>query len=444
MRYILAFLMLTLYGFGFNYHLEPTKITDGVSCFFGLYGEADEINGGRVVNSCFVETSQGYVVIDSGPTYSFAQQAYTAMQRSKAMPVKYVINTATDAAHVLGNEFYREQGAKLIGPQGYQSLLKREGKLALLEKLPTTITRNTRLVSLDTYASQESNLTLGDTLFALQPVDANSSHLMVYLPKHATLFAGNFVDTRSTPTWTSHSTVTWDKALATIKDQSWDYLIPAHGVKHRRDRGVLKQTEEHFASLQPKKATPQPVARLAKAESQPAPKKVAKAEPKNVVKKQEPKQTHPAKTAQKEEMHIATTMVQKNKEIKIQQSEQSCPAHINYQPTYDIAERKAKLEHKYLLVKIESNGCKPCQELNQLLATNCNIKKIINKHTKAIQLNVSYDQVPTNLNHMGTPALFLVQPENEKIVMHLEGRIDPQDLEESLKLFTDAGLAMAQ
>ncbi|RUM74230.1 MAG: MBL fold metallo-hydrolase, partial [Sulfurovum sp.] len=71
--------LLTVYGMSFKYYLEPYTVTEGVDCFFGLYGDATENNGGRVVNTCYVESSEGYVVIDSGPTYQYAQQAYDAM-----------------------------------------------------------------------------------------------------------------------------------------------------------------------------------------------------------------------------------------------------------------------------------------------------------------------------------------------------------------------------
>lgn len=432
MRFILTFVMLTLYGFGFNYHLEATKITDGVACFFGLHGDADEINGGRVVNSCYVETSEGYLVIDSGPTYSFAQQAYTMMQEQKVMPVKYVINTSADELQILGNEFYKEQGATLIGPQSYEKLIGDKKPLALLEKLSGSITHNTRLVPLDRYQNSDMTLILGKTTVEIKSFEEhNTANLVVYLPTQRTIFAGNYINSSKTPTWTQHSNPSWEKALAMIGKSSWDHLIPAHGVKHRKDKGVLKQTTDYFASLQPKKAKTE--VRLVKQDV--TPKKPIKAKSEESVKKV-------AQTKQNEEMRLAKSMIKSHKNAQSVRSDQSCPAHITYQPSYDIAKRQAKLEHKYLLVKIETNGCQPCKELNRVLETNCNIKKIINNHTKAIKINTSYDEVPEGYNNMGTPALFLVQPESQKIVMHLEGRIDAQDLEESLKLFTNSGLAM--
>jgi len=131
MRYILSLYLFTISLFGFNYHLKPYSISEGVECFFGLASTVNKINGGNIINTCFVETDDGFVVIDSGPTYSYAQQAYTIMQKMSKMPVKYVINTSTDEVHILGNGFYKERGAILIGPKDYN---KRK-KISLKKKI---------------------------------------------------------------------------------------------------------------------------------------------------------------------------------------------------------------------------------------------------------------------------------------------------------------------
>ena len=96
MRYLISFFIFSVYLYGFNYHLKPYKISEGIHCFFGLPSQVREINGGNMVNSCYVETSEGYIVIDSGPTYSYAQEAYEVMKKKKKLSVKYVINTSSD------------------------------------------------------------------------------------------------------------------------------------------------------------------------------------------------------------------------------------------------------------------------------------------------------------------------------------------------------------
>ena len=121
--FITRLLLMTVYSYGFDYNLRAYTITEGVSCFFGINEEVNSKNGGRTTNTCYIETKIGYVVIDSGPTNSYAQQAYNFMQKKRKLPIKYVINTSAHETKILGNKFYKERGATLVGPEAYRKLL---------------------------------------------------------------------------------------------------------------------------------------------------------------------------------------------------------------------------------------------------------------------------------------------------------------------------------
>ena len=81
MRYIILYILLLQQGFGFDYQLQSTKINDHIECFFGLEEKIYASNGANIINSCFIETTEGYIVIESGPTYSYAQQFYEILQK---------------------------------------------------------------------------------------------------------------------------------------------------------------------------------------------------------------------------------------------------------------------------------------------------------------------------------------------------------------------------
>jgi len=99
------------------------------------------------------------------------------------------------------------------------------------------------------------------------------------------------------------------------------------------------------------------------------------------------------------------------------------------------AKKEAKVEHKFVLVKIESSSCPTCIELNKLLETNTNIQNMINGYTKAVKLNRDYDQIPPKLKYIGTPTLFLFDSNGKKMLIKLEGAEAIDDIEESLELF---------
>lgn len=99
------------------------------------------------------------------------------------------------------------------------------------------------------------------------------------------------------------------------------------------------------------------------------------------------------------------------------------------------AREEAKVENKFLLVKIESNNCPTCSDLNILLDTNENIKGMISGYTKAVKLNLDYDKIPPKLEYVGTPTLFLFDSSGKKMLIKLQGSETIDDIEESLELF---------
>jgi len=99
------------------------------------------------------------------------------------------------------------------------------------------------------------------------------------------------------------------------------------------------------------------------------------------------------------------------------------------------AKEEAKVEHKFILVKIESSNCPTCNKLNTLLDTNENIKNMVNGYTKAVKLNNDYDHIPPKLEYIGTPTLFLFDSSGKKMLMKLQGSEAIDDIEESLELF---------
>ena len=114
MRTILLFLMTAVSLGAYDFNLTPKKVSSGVYCFFGEPEAMNMTNNGNMVNTCYLNTSKGYVVIDSGSSYAYAQSAYKAMQKIKPLSVALVINTHVHDDHWLGNGFFAQMGVKVF------------------------------------------------------------------------------------------------------------------------------------------------------------------------------------------------------------------------------------------------------------------------------------------------------------------------------------------
>jgi glyoxylase-like metal-dependent hydrolase (beta-lactamase superfamily II) len=498
MHYFLIFFLLSVYSFGFDYQLKPYPLTKNIDCFFGLHDKAQESNGGRVINTCYLKSDDGYVVIDSGPTYAYAQQAYTAMQRKEKLPVKYVINTSADELHILGNEFYKEQGATLIGPKSYEKKIKEQKPLSMLEKLSSVIFENTRLVPLDIYQDEDKTLQVGKTKIEIKKLEkGESKNLVIYVPTEESIFVGNYISNKRVPKLKDHASLEeWMKNLETIEKLPWEHIISAHGVKRNRKalsctknylsnikKNVLDSIKNHkqnvkhndFGSCQNiaffqdfhtdniQKAFDELKTKvtLAKKEETKAKNEDEKAilaamsniETKKLISKKESKKETPMATtvAKVKKDAIKISKVEKvkiTKDLTVETiihhaskneiaptTEELIPS-IHYDKDFYTAQQHALREHKMVLIKIEADNCHPCEELNSVIANNKNIRKMINTYTKAIKVNTSYESVPLGLTNRGTPTVFIINPETEKVLMKLEGEEAIKELEVSLHSLT--------
>jgi hypothetical protein len=438
------------------------------------------------------------------------------MQKKEKLPVKYVINTSSQELHILGNEFYKEHGATLIGPESYKNLIKEQKPLSMLEKLSNVIFTNTRLVPLDVYQEKNTTITIGDTKVEIKKLEkGESKNLVVYLPKEETIFAGNYISNKRVPSLKEHDSLNeWMENLKTIEGLSWKHIISAHGIK--RDREALTSTENYLnkikktilTSLKTSAKTPlkkidnktfgtyehiaffkdfhseniqraydelktnvtttkiastqkksnENIILNAMADIQTN--KILKegtskttlvkvSEKKKDIKEKETTKKGSIKKGSIKEENIKIAKVEITKETSVQAileeaaitevaptTEEVVP-FISYDKDFYTAQQHAIKEHKMVFIKIEADNCIPCNELDQELASNKTLRKMINKYTTAIKINTSYETVPLGLTNRGTPTVIVINPETERVLVQLEGMEKLKYLEESLKSVTN-------
>lgn len=388
MHYIITLSLLTTFGFGeFNYHLNSHNITPDIKCFFGLQAEPSAINGANVINTCYIKTEEGYVIIDSGPTYHYAQQAYKVMQTEQSLPIKYVINTSSNELNSLGNQFYKEQGAILIGVESHKSTLKKRQEISLKDKISKGAFENTRITPLDLSLTKDKTLFLGTNKIEIKKFD---DQLIIYAPHSKTIFVGDFIFNAPSKGETEHnSNKNWAKIFKKIEHLSWDYIISSHGINI--DRYALAETQEYI--------------------------KLSHEKPTHLIKKK------------------VFLIKRENRALK----HTPCIQYTNLKQ----AQKSALKEHKFVMIKVEADNCNPCKKLNELLKTNNQIKKMVNQHIKAVKINRDHDNVPANYAVIVAPTILLVKPESNRILVKLEGSETFEDLEDSLKLFVNGSDKLA-
>ena len=458
MKYIISLLFFTIAVFGFDYHLKSYKMAKDVECFFGLSSTANEINGGNIINSCYVRTKEGYVVIDSGPTYSYAQQANRVINNKERLPVKYLINTTAEEPHILGSSFYKEQGAKLIGPKDYKRYENRDF-FELEKSIGSDAFQNTRIVPLDQYISSDETIYVGGLEIKILKIIKDSDHyLIVYIPNRNIIFVGDMIFNNRLPSLKNgRSIVRWMEAIKKIERTSWKRLISSHGINTRYT--AIKNTKSYLTILEhtvsqkiesgeTKESILNSTKMFSFMEDTLYPEchrenvsfaydelsqkitKIEKREPiesRNII--PTPKNTIVEvivpKAFQKKSIPKAVPKsIKKHKKYK--------EPNIRYY-SFHQALKKAKADKKILLIKVRSDNCPFCNELDTILKKNNEVKRLINKNFVMVTINNSQDELPLNL-HIGlTPSLVFVRPDRQEVKMIIPGIEALGELVDTLK-----------
>lgn len=215
----------------FEYKIQPQKVSSDIYCFFGAPQAITKENNGNMVNSCFVDMGDSYLVIDSGPTYNYAQEAYSIMKTIKNLPIAYVINTHAHDDHWLGNSYYKKLGIDIIGSEQFAHEVKLES---------TRMQRNISKEAYENTTQEFPNIFVKDKqVFTInkQKVIFNrvhdkahsSSDLLVYIPSKSALFAGDLVFNDRLLSLRDGNINRWIEELSKMKEGNYTYIIGGHG-----------------------------------------------------------------------------------------------------------------------------------------------------------------------------------------------------------------------
>ncbi|MHA7835585.1 MAG: MBL fold metallo-hydrolase, partial [Algiphilus sp.] len=89
-----------------DYQLSPREIAPGVWIFEGSDGDFNRSNGGNILNTGFIETEEGVIVIDPGPTHLYGAQMRAAIAKVSDKGIARVYITHRHPDHVVGAQAF--------------------------------------------------------------------------------------------------------------------------------------------------------------------------------------------------------------------------------------------------------------------------------------------------------------------------------------------------
>ncbi len=240
MRALWAVVLTVLQASAFEYGLQPEKVNDKVYCFFGKAEVMDTKNNGNMVNSCFVDLGEEWLVIDPGPTFAYAKEAWEKITAIKTMPAALVVNTHVHDDHWLGNGFYIAQGVDVLGSSAFteevnpnavtrmEQRISKEAYAQTTPKLPTTLLEQNKTLQLHRDGTEVRLITVDGKAHS-------SGDILVYLPKMQILFCGDLVFNGRIPSLRDGNINRWIERLEMVKKMPLKYIVGGHGEKVHTD-----------------------------------------------------------------------------------------------------------------------------------------------------------------------------------------------------------------
>lgn len=232
-----------------TYRLQPRQIAEGVWLLEGSTDNFDQRNGGNIVNTGFIVTSAGVVVIDSGPSKRYGEAMRAAIAEVTDRPVIKVLLTHHHPDHVLGNQAFT--GVPIAALSGTTELLREQGD-AMAENMYRMVgdwMRGTEVV-LPNETLEPGLLEIGDRRLQLLHLQGHTgADLAVLDERSGVLFAGDILFyQRALTTPNSPSLELWLADLDRLGATPWTLLVPGHGpLSH--DRAPFEQMRDYLGWL---------------------------------------------------------------------------------------------------------------------------------------------------------------------------------------------------
>lgn len=235
-------------GEKFDYRLVAKKIADNTYLFEGKKEDFDFQNGGNIVNTGFIVTEKGVVVIDTGPSKRYGEQMRAKISEVTNLPITLVINTHHHPDHFLGNQAF--SGAPIAALSQTIKDIRSQGDMFAenLYRMSGDWMRGTESVPPGTTLKAGLLEEGGHRLRMIELSGHTGSDLAVFDETTGVLFAGDLVFHNRTLTTPHAIPDLWFKSLDDLAKLPFKVLVPGHG-EESSDHSAIEQTRDYLKWL---------------------------------------------------------------------------------------------------------------------------------------------------------------------------------------------------
>ncbi|MCF6225014.1 MAG: MBL fold metallo-hydrolase [Xanthomonadales bacterium] len=213
---------------------KPVEVIPHVWSAIGATSAPNYANAGHNNNLSFIVTTDGVVVMNSGATYLLAKALHDEIRKITEQPVRYVFVENAQGHAMLGNGYWKEQGATIIAHTTAAEAFSKSGAAALQSTLRINKEqgKGTSVVLPTETFSDSKVLELGGLRIEAHWLGLAHSRgdIVLWLPAQRLVISGDMAfHERLLPVFPYTDTAAWLESWERFEALAALYVIPGHG-----------------------------------------------------------------------------------------------------------------------------------------------------------------------------------------------------------------------
>ncbi len=221
-----------------DYHLQARELAAGVYVVDGANAEFSPANGCNIINTGFIVTGAGVVVINTGPSRRYGEQLRALIARTTPQPVIRVIHLNLHPDYFLGNQAFADvpRQATLRTRAGMQR--DAANYESNLYRLCGDWLKGTEALLPDADAQPGVDRIGGHEIELVEMRGHTDSDLVLIDRTRGVVFAGGLVFAQRVPTTPHAQLAAWQDSLVRLGTLSNLIWVPSHGAVDGTASGI--------------------------------------------------------------------------------------------------------------------------------------------------------------------------------------------------------------
>jgi quinoprotein relay system zinc metallohydrolase 1 len=260
---VLGLLLLCLASFAcaqdrssLDYQLKARALAPGVYVVEGHNADFSPANGCNIINTGFIETDAGVLVINTGPSRLYGEQLRALIARTTPQPVAQVLHLNLHPDYFLGNQAFADVPRRATAETTTGIAREASSYESNLYKACGDWMKGTETLAPNTVQTP-GRWTLGSRHFELRAYQGHTaSDLVLFDRASGVAFVGGLAFADRIPTTPHAQLAQWQASLtqltadlaSLLPGERLRYVVPSHGPV-RADASALQQTRDYLAWL---------------------------------------------------------------------------------------------------------------------------------------------------------------------------------------------------